>query len=215
MPTPAIDLQIEAFALGPFETNCYLVRAGDESWVIDAGFDPDPLLARIADLDAPPQRIILTHAHADHIGGLDAVRAACPGAPVHVHPLEADWLTTPQLNLSAAYGFPLRVAPATDALADGQTLDLGPFAFLVFHTPGHSPGGVTLYEPETRIALVGDTLFAGSIGRFDFPTSRESDLFDSIRNVLYALPDDTRVLPGHGPETTIGREKRANPFIRI
>jgi glyoxylase-like metal-dependent hydrolase (beta-lactamase superfamily II) len=214
MTTPALDLQIDRFVLGPFETNCYLVRIETEAWVVDAGFDPDSLCDAIRALDAPPSRIILTHAHADHIAGLDEVRALCPRATVHIQPLEQRWLNDPHLNLSAGFGLPVSVAPATDALQDGQTLELGPFAWRILHTPGHSPGGVTLYQPDSGVAIVGDTLFAGSIGRFDFPTSSEQDLFRSIRETLYALPDDTRVLPGHGPETTIGREKRSNPYVR-
>ena len=214
MAFPATDLQIDRFVLGPFETNCYLVRAADESWVVDAGFDPDELCAAIERLDKPPSRVILTHAHADHIAGLDQVRALCPDAPVHIHPLEQSWLSEPRLNLSAGFGLPVTVAPATDLLADGQTLDLGSLSWRVVHTPGHSPGSVSLIQPESGVAIVGDTLFNGSIGRFDFPTSSEQDLFASIRDRLYALDDDTRVLPGHGPETTIGREKRSNPYVR-
>lgn len=214
MANPALDVQIDRFVLGPFETNCYLVRAGADAWVVDAGFEPDALLSAIRGLDAPPSRIVLTHAHADHIAGLDKVRVLCPDATVHIHPLEHRWLADPSLNLSAGFGLPVSVAPATDALEDGQTLDLGPVSWRVLHTPGHSPGGVTLHQPDAGVAIVGDTLFAGSIGRFDFPTSSEQDLFRSIRETLYALPDDTRVLPGHGPETTIGREKRSNPCVR-
>lgn len=213
------DILIERFTLGPFDTNCYLLRvagadgAGAEVWIIDAGMDPDPLIDAARRAGAV-RRIVLTHAHADHIAGLRRVKDAFPDAEILLHGAERRWLADPNLNLSAAFGAPFSAPEADRLLEGGETLELGPTRWRVLHTPGHSPGGVTLHCAEARIAFVGDTLFAGSIGRFDFPTSDEHALFHSVRDTLYALPDDTRILPGHMGETTIGREKRTNPFVR-
>jgi hydroxyacylglutathione hydrolase len=216
MPTPAGKARLEAFALGPFGTNCYVVHAPPDPacWIVDAGYGPAPMIERIREAGLRPERILLTHAHVDHIGGLTEVRRAFPGVPTAIHPAERDWLGDPTLNLSAAMGDPFTAAPAEESLEEGQTLTLAGAEARVLHTPGHSPGGVTLVLDGSEAALVGDTLFAGSIGRFDFPTSDQDRLFASIRDKLYALPDAFTAHPGHGPPTTIGREKRSNPFVR-
>lgn len=216
MPDAHSTPLIEAFTLGPFATNCYVVRAPetDECWIIDAGAQPDDMIGAIQRHELNPSKIILTHAHADHIVGLPQVRQAFPGVPLLIHHDEQDWLANPTLNLSANYGTPFSTDPADHLLQGGETLQLGDAHFNVLHTPGHSPGGITLHCPDAAVALVGDTLFAGSIGRFDFPTSNEADLFRSIGETLYALPDATKVYPGHGPPTSIGREKTSNPYVR-
>jgi hydroxyacylglutathione hydrolase len=213
---PAGSLTIEAFTLGPWGTNCYLVHtgAGSEAWIVDASFGPGPIARRAKELGVAVRAIVLTHAHVDHIAGLTELRGAFPGAEVLLHRDERDWLEKPMLNLSEGAGIPVTSAAPDRLLDGGETLTLGAHAFDVLHTPGHSPGGIALHCAEQKVALVGDTLFAGSIGRSDFPTSDPDALFDSILRVLYALPDETRVLPGHGPATTIGREKRTNPFVR-
>lgn len=208
--------RVEGFALGPFQTNCYIVTAPgtDECWIVDASFEPAPMIEHIRRSGLRPSKFILTHAHIDHIAGLDDLRRAFPGIPVLIHPEEAAFLEDPQLNLSGAYGVPYSTGGPDATLNEGETLSLGSDSWRVLHTPGHSPGGITLWNEAAAEALVGDTLFAGSIGRSDFPTADEAALHRSIREKLYMLPDETVAHPGHGPSTTIGREKRTNPFVR-
>jgi hydroxyacylglutathione hydrolase len=210
------NIELQRFVLGPFETNCYLVQeVGDPAcWIVDAGFDPEPMLEAIAEQGLKPSKLILTHAHIDHIAGIAKVRAVFPDLPILIHADEVEFLRDPSLNLSTMMGMPLSAPEANETLADGDTLRLGKETWQVLFTPGHSPGGITLYHEKSGNALVGDTLFLGSIGRFDFPTSNEQQLYQSIREKLYTLPEEVRVFPGHGPPTTIGQEKRTNPFVR-
>lgn len=211
---------IASFALGPYATNCYVLsQEGENSeagrcWVIDVGYDPEPLIAYIQEHKFKPEAVVLTHAHCDHIAGLDQFRALFPGAEVMLHKDEAEFPERADLNLSAFSGNPRTVGPADRLLEGDELLEMAGGNWQVSHTPGHSPGGITLYNAQERIAIVGDTLFNGSIGRHDFPTSNFADLERSIREKLYTLPDETQALPGHGPTTTIGREKTTNPFVR-
>lgn len=212
---------IEQFPLGGFQTNCYVVRvpgedgaAGEPCWVIDPGEDPRRVIEHLRTAGLQPSHILLTHAHADHIAGLDAVSAAFPQARVLLHSAEHAFLEDPQLNLSAFIGMPISVRGADGTLADGDRLRLGSTEWRVLHTPGHSPGSVTLVCDSAGEALVGDTLFAGSIGRVDFPTSNPAHMHRSLHEVLMTLPDTVRVHPGHGPSTTIGAERRTNPWLQ-
>jgi len=207
-------MHIETFTLGPWMTNCYIVAVGKVCWIVDAGFEPEPMLDFIAREGLQPTQVVLTHAHVDHIAGLWQVRAAHADIPIVIHETEAEFLTDAALNLSIALDEPIVAPDATGTLRHGDALQLEGETFHVRHTPGHSPGGICLYHEGQKSAIVGDTLFAGSIGRYDFPTSDGRTLFESIRTQLLTLPDDTRVLPGHGPETTIGRERASNPFLQ-
>lgn len=211
-PEPA--LRVRPFPLGPHQTNCYVLLADGHAWIIDAGYTPGPMIQWLRAEGIVPEALVLTHAHCDHMAGLDAVRAAFPGLPVWMHAAEADWLGDPALNLSAALGMPATAEPADRFLAEGDALPLGGTTWRVLHTPGHSPGSISIVCEQAPLAFVGDALFAGSIGRTDFPTSVHEDLVRSIRTKLYTLDDATTVLSGHGPTTTIGREKGSNPFVR-
>lgn len=206
-------LKIEAFSLGPLQTNAYLLsRPGENKGiVIDPGMNPKPLLKRVAEMEI--EAILLTHAHFDHIGGVEELRKL-KGCPVYIHDAEADWLTTPKYNGSARWpelGGPIVASPAEYALDEGQELKLLGLTFKVFHTPGHSPGSVSfLYGPHL---FSGDVLFRLSVGRTDLPGGSQNDLFDSIHDKLFPLPDDTIVYPGHGVKTTIGYERENNPYV--
>ena len=201
--------------MGPYQTNGYIVsvEGTDECWVVDAPYEPEPMIAALSRL-GPVSRILLTHAHSDHIGGLPGVRSAAGDARVFLHAEEHRWLENPELNLSAFAGVPLSVPGPDGVLEDAETLTLGGTHWEVRHTPGHSPGSVSLICRDAPVAIVGDALFQGSIGRTDFPTSDHDALIKAIKTKLYTLPDDTMVFPGHGPPTSIGQEKRTNPFVR-
>lgn len=211
-----VQLTITTFTLGPFETNCYIVTvAGDPAcWIVDASFEPGPIIETVRERGLQPTALILSHAHVDHIAGVADVVRAFAGLPVWMHEAEREWLNDPLLNLSAMMGQEV-TAPGPDRLLrDGDELSLAGSSWQVLHTPGHSPGGITLYQRESGVAIVGDSLFAGSIGRTDFPGSDPAMLERSIRTMLYTLPEVTRVYPGHGASTTIGRERAGNPFVR-
>jgi len=211
------DTQITTFTLGPFATNCFVVSRGGICWIADASFEPDPLIDHIKSRGLKPQALVLTHAHADHIAGIEQVMHALGDMPLLIHEDEQPWLSDPNANLSALHGVPITTRPPTATLTHNQSLELADLPWRVIHTPGHSPGGVALYhQPESGppILIAGDALFAGSIGRTDFPSSNHDQLFNSIRDNLYTLPPNTIVLPGHGPPTTIQQERQTNPFVR-
>jgi glyoxylase-like metal-dependent hydrolase (beta-lactamase superfamily II) len=193
-------------------------RRGGACWVMDPGPPPQSgqILRHIREWELTVEKIVLTHAHADHIAGIDPIRDALGPLPVYLAREEWAALTDPMHNLSGLFGvgFATRVTDPLD-LAPGDHLELEGLDWEVRDVSGHSPGGRALYSAALGIAIVGDALFAGSIGRVDFPHSDGARLLRNIRENLLSLPDDTRVLSGHGPETTIGREGATNPFLRF
>ena len=214
--SPATEpaVRVEIFALGDLQTNASLVydRTGGPATVVDPGQRPGPLLERIRELNLAVERVVLTHAHADHIAGLAELRDLHPGCAIEIHAAETGYLQDPENNLSAWIGQPLVAPAATGTLAGGTTTRMAGLDWHILATPGHSPGGLTFHQPDLGVAIVGDTLFAGSIGRYDFPHSDPDALRASLKRLM-TLPDATRVLPGHGPETTIAAERASNPHV--
>jgi glyoxylase-like metal-dependent hydrolase (beta-lactamase superfamily II) len=206
---------ITSFVLGDFQTNCFVVTVPDSPrcWIVDCGYEPDPMLDYVRDTGLEPIAMLLTHCHSDHIAGIDAALGRFGPLPIHVHRAELGWCSDPLLNMSAMLGVRVQVTEPDEVLEDGQTLELEGTTWRVVHAPGHSPGSVLFVHDESSQAIVGDTLFAGSIGRFDFPTSVAADLRRTILDVLMTLPDDMTIYPGHGPATTIGAERSSNPFV--
>ncbi len=208
-----MTIEIKPFALGDYQTNCFIVTEDDECWVIDCGYEPAALIDYLKTNELKPNAILLTHCHSDHIAGIDQLLSLTGTIPIYAHTLEQEWNMNPMLNLSGLAGRPVTATPPTETLSDGQTLTLRESTWRVVHTPGHSPGSVCFIHDESNQAIVGDTLFAGSIGRHDFPTSNVDDLRNSIQKTIMSLPDDMMVYPGHGPSTTIGHERQTNPFV--
>lgn len=206
-------LKIERMTLGSMATNCYLIRNEDtkELLIVDPADWADRIMKRIRELDGIPMAILLTHGHFDHIGAAEKLRDAYE-IPIYALQEEAEVLASEQLNLSGMFGKPMTLTPDV-LLKDGQKLKLLGEEILVLHTPGHTQGGACYYFAGEQMLLSGDTLFCGSVGRSDFPTGSMSVLVRSIREKLFALPEETRVYPGHDEETSIGDEKRYNPFL--
>lgn len=205
-------LLLERFEVGPFMVNAYIIAClkSGQAGIVDPGDEGDLLLNRCRELNLVPKYIINTHGHADHIMDNGYVKERSK-AQIIIHPQDARMLTDPQLNVSALFAMPMTSPPADLHFREGEAFSVGEVAFDVLHLPGHSPGSVCLFHDP--IALVGDVLFAGSIGRTDFPGGSHEMLVDNIRKKLLPLGDHVRVFPGHGPETTLGQERRTNPFL--
>jgi hydroxyacylglutathione hydrolase len=207
-------LRQHVLRLGPLDNATYVLVCERtlECAVVDAGFDPEAVIRWVSGRPGPPvlRHLLNTHAHYDHVCGMRAVQEAL-GGEYWLHPGDRPLLA----HLSeqgAAFGFPPALAPAeVHDLADGQRLALGQEAIEVIHTPGHSPGGVCFHAGDDL--WVGDTLFAGSVGRTDLPGGSLEELERSIRTRLFPLGDAVRVHPGHGPATSIGRERADNPYV--
>ncbi|HEY2911120.1 MAG TPA: MBL fold metallo-hydrolase [Gemmataceae bacterium] len=212
-----MPIQIHTVVSDPFAENSYIVwrDGGREAFVIDPGFEPEPILEFLAERNLTCIAIINTHGHVDHIAGNAAMKEAFPKAPIFVGPGDAAMLTDAVVNMSAVYGIPIVSPPADRLVKEGDRLDLAGIALEVFDIPGHSPGHVVylIREMHPFTVLGGDVLFRGSIGRTDFPGGSFEVLKAGIERVLWPLPPDTVVYPGHGPVTTTGHEKKTNPFV--
>ena len=208
-------LLVEIVTNGPFQENCYL--AADETTrqaiIIDPGSEEDRIVDRIRQLELEVQEIIVTHAHIDHAGGVAALKRIL-GVPFALHPQEKEGLRyLPQQ--AALFGFTMKEVPVVDRdLTPGETIAIGNLSAQVLYTPGHSAGGCCIYFAAAKTVFVGDTLFSGSIGRSDLPGGSADTLLASIRQNLLALDDEVVVYSGHGPATSIGHERRYNPFLK-
>jgi hydroxyacylglutathione hydrolase len=206
---------LETFPVGPLHCNCTIV--GDEvthdAIVVDPGDNIPEILSRLQKHGLTLRQIVVTHAHIDHVGGAAHLRKLT-GAPVVMN--QQDLALLGMMEMQAGWlGVPTpEVAPPDASAEDGLRVGLAGLPAQVLHTPGHTPGSICLLFPDQNLLLAGDTLFAGSIGRTDLPGGDGRQILRSLRDRLLALPDTTRVLPGHGPETTIGEERQSNPFLQ-
>ncbi|MFC1789255.1 MBL fold metallo-hydrolase [Thermodesulfobacteriota bacterium] len=204
---------IKELVVGPLMANCFICGCSKtkEAVVIDPGGDANIILLSLADSKLKAKYIINTHGHFDHVSANGKMKDAT-GAEILIHPLDAPMLEKLSSN-AAFFGVSVENSPPCDqTLEEGDTVSFGDITLKVIHTPGHTPGGISLYT--NGVVFVGDTLFAGSIGRTDFPGGDFNTLISSIKTKLFKMEDDIRVFSGHGPETSIGTEKRHNPFVR-
>ena len=204
----------EIFPVGPLHCNCSII--GDEitreAMVIDPGDNIDDVLALLGKHNLQVKQIVITHAHIDHIGGAMKLRAAT-GAPILLN--QNDYALLKILDVQASWiGVPTPAPVEIDqSLTTGDTVKAGSHVANILHTPGHTEGSICLYFPAEKKLIAGDTLFAGSIGRTDLPGGSMQKIMQSLHGTVLALPDETVVVPGHGPLTTIGEERESNPFL--
>ncbi|MCX5679564.1 MAG: MBL fold metallo-hydrolase [Candidatus Omnitrophica bacterium] len=199
---------IKRFVTGPIETNCYVVwdTSTNDACLIDPGGDAEKIKDFLEDNGLRLDFIINTHGHGDHIAANSYFRV-----PIYIHEFDKDFLLDPGKNLSGAFLFPFVSPAASRILKDGDTVKLGTLTMEVMHTPGHTPGSISIALDD--VVFTGDTLFAGGVGRTDFEYGSEDALIKSICQKLMPLADDIIIYPGHGPESTIGEERSSNPFI--
>ncbi len=203
-------MEVYPFVVGPLETNAYVLTQNGKAVVIDPGAD-DPFLCEFLEKHSlQVEQILLTHGHYDHIGGVKKLKKTT-SAKLGIHALDHDMLLDPQKNLSLFFGQPLQLCPPDYPLEDEMEIPFSSTVIRVLFTPGHTPGSVCFLWNDWLFS--GDTLFCESIGRTDFPGGSLETLLNSIQKKFFTLPDDIRVYPGHGPETTIGHERKHNPFL--
>lgn len=205
-------MKILQLVLGPLETNAYIVWCPEtlESVIIDPADEADRILEEIKSRGLTLKKILLTHAHGDHIGAVDALRKAT-GAPVAQHESEKEFLLNPGLNLSIMFGEAIKTAEAEEFLNDGDVVLFGKEKLKVLYTPGHTPGGLSFLGDG--VCFTGDLIFQESVGRTDFPDSSYDQLADSIMLKILVLPSETTLYSGHGPKTTVDHEMKSNPFL--
>jgi len=203
------------FPVGPLQCNCSII--GDEqtreAMVIDPGDQIEDILKILKSENLTLKQIVVTHAHIDHVGGAMKLKAAT-GAPILMN--QKDEVLLKMLDVQASWiGMkPPGAVRVDEAVGEGRILQVGSLSSTVIHTPGHTEGSICLYFPEQKTLIAGDTLFAGSIGRTDLPGGSFEKIIRSLHNQLLQLPDETQVVPGHGPMTTIGQERESNPFLQ-
>lgn len=207
-------MKIEKIVSEIAQENAYILSNSAFSLLIDPGSQPEKIIKKLKEINKPLAAVLLTHAHFDHIMGLDVIKKDYPQALVFLHENEKEWLSHPELNASALMLHPITCETKVDEyyVCDAP-YNFSGMAFTVRHTPGHSTGGISLVFEEEKLVFSGDALFSGSIGRTDLPSGNLSQLLQSIKQGLFSLPDDFTVYPGHGLTTTIGKEKLYNPFF--
>ena len=209
-------IQVAVIPVTPFQQNCTLLF-NDETKrgvVIDPGGDVDEIMAAVEQNGVTVEAIVLTHGHLDHAGGATDLKERLGVEIIGPH-REDKFLLDGIAAQGKMYGISgMRNCAPDQWLEEGETIDMAGVTFDILHCPGHTPGHLVFLNEDLKLAIAGDVLFRGSVGRTDFPRSSQDDLFNSIRTKLYVLDDDVNVLCGHGPFTTIGEEKRNNPFVR-
>lgn len=208
-------MKVDVQEVGPFAMNAMIVydESSRRGVLVDPGDEVPRLLARIKELGVAVEAIVFTHGHIDHLAHAEEAREALK-VPTYLHKADHEMA---RMAPQQALMFGLPPCPVTridHELPGSGSIELAGLKFELRHTPGHSPGSVTLVAPAANLALVGDVVFAGSVGRTDLPGCSHQDLMDSIKRVILPLPDDTVLYPGHGPRTTVGEERRSNPFLR-
>ena len=210
-------MQVDCLILGAYETNCYCLRHSSQAkncLIVDVGLEAKALINFLEQQQLNPVAVVLTHGHIDHIAGLAALRQKCPDIKVYIHKLDAEMFDEPVSNLSAMTGVAFSIDPADFLLNEQDIIEQADIKLQVLHTPGHTPGGISLYSKDDGVVFVGDSLFADSVGRTDFPGGSMQQLIEGIKTRLLTLPEETKVYPGHGPATTIAREKKYNQYLQ-
>jgi glyoxylase-like metal-dependent hydrolase (beta-lactamase superfamily II) len=205
---------LESFPVGPLQANCTILgdEESKEAIVVDPGDEAERIYRRLIEHGLKLKQILLTHAHLDHVGGAAELKRLT-GAPILLNDDDLPLLQNIAQQAAWMGMEPPKTVPPDANLVDGQMVGLSSYPAQVLHTPGHTQGSVCLFFAPIQLLIAGDTLFAGSIGRSDLPGGNPEQIINSIQSHLLALPDETRVLTGHGPATTIGRERRSNPFL--
>lgn len=210
------EVKVAYMVLGPFMTNTYILydEGSKKASIIDPSFTPDNILKFLSDKQLDVESILLTHAHVDHMAGLNRIRKEYPFSKTYMNREDEAYLSDPAKNLSDAFPVPV-ICEAPDVwVSEGDMIQTLGETLTVLTTPGHTPGGVSYFWKRKNIVFTGDALFHGSIGRTDFPGGSMRTLVEGIQEHLFVLPDDTIVLSGHGNPTTIGIEKKRNPFLQ-
>ncbi len=202
-------MPVKCFSIGPLETNCYVIHENGDGIVIDPGGDPKPVISYLEQNKINLVGICLTHLHFDHLYGVKDLQDATD-ASVYSPPDDA-FLLEQETGSGGMWGFPKIKKFLANSLTAGP-YNLGSLTFMALHTPGHSPGSTSLYFSQSKVVFTGDLIFYRSIGRSDLPGGEHETLIHSICHEIFALPDDTIIYPGHGPESTVGDEKNNNPY---